>query len=60
MVRFGGRLLMFGIFTATEGKLPFYQLYFKELALINGRVAKPEDFPACIELVQKGQVQLCR
>ena len=58
MVRFGGRLLMFGIFTVTEGKLPFYQLYFKELALINGRVAKPEDYPNSIDLVERGQVRL--
>lgn len=58
MVRFGGRLLMFGIFTVTEGKLPFYQLYFKELALINGRVAKPEDYPNSIDLVERGAVRL--
>jgi len=58
MVRFGGRILMFGIITATEGKLPFYQLYFKELALINGRVAKPEDYPNSIDLVERGAVRL--
>jgi 2-desacetyl-2-hydroxyethyl bacteriochlorophyllide A dehydrogenase len=58
MARFGGRLLLFGIITATEGALPFYQLYFKELALINARVAKSEDYPESINLVQRGIVQL--
>jgi len=58
MARFGGRLLLFGIITATEGALPFYQLYFKELALINARVAKSEDYPESIDLVQRGIVQL--
>ena len=58
MVRFGGRLLLFGIITAKEGALPFYNLYFKEIQVINARVAKSEDYPACIELVQRGQVKL--
>ena len=58
MARLGGRLLMFGIIVATEGALPFYQLYFKELALINARVAKSEDYPASIDLVERGTVQL--
>jgi 2-desacetyl-2-hydroxyethyl bacteriochlorophyllide A dehydrogenase len=58
MVRFGGRLLLFGIITAKEGTLPFYNLYFKEIQVINSRVAKGEDYPASIELVQRGQVRL--
>jgi len=58
MARFGGRLLLFGILTAAEGALPFYQLYFKELALISGRVAKSEDYPSSIDLVQRGIVRL--
>lgn len=58
MARSGGRILMFGIITATEGALPFYDLYFKELSLINARVAKGEDYPGSIALVQKGLVKL--
>ena len=58
MARSGGRLLLFGIITAKEGALPFYDLYFKELALINGRVAKSEDYPASINLVERGTVRL--
>jgi L-iditol 2-dehydrogenase len=58
MARAGGRLLLFGIITATEGALPFYDLYFKELALISARVAKSEDYPAAIALVERGAVRL--
>jgi 2-desacetyl-2-hydroxyethyl bacteriochlorophyllide A dehydrogenase len=58
MVRFGGRILLFGIITAKEGALPFYNLYFKEIQVINARVAKSEDYPASIDLVQRGQVKL--
>jgi 2-desacetyl-2-hydroxyethyl bacteriochlorophyllide A dehydrogenase len=58
MARFGGRLLLFGIITATEGALPFYQLYFRELAVFNSRVAKSEDYPASIDLVQRRIVRL--
>jgi 2-desacetyl-2-hydroxyethyl bacteriochlorophyllide A dehydrogenase len=58
MARSGGRLLLFGIITAKEGALPFYDLYFKELALISARVAKSEDYPAAIGLVESGHVRL--
>lgn len=58
MARPGGRILMFGISSAMEGALPFYDLYFKELTLINGRAAKPEDFTGMIELLERGAVQL--
>ena len=58
MARSGGRLLLFGIITAKEGALPFYDLYFKELALIGARVAKSEDYPAAIALVESGKVRL--
>jgi L-iditol 2-dehydrogenase len=58
MTRFGGKVLLFGIYTAKEGALPFYDLYFKEVSLISARVAKPEDYTACIALVERGQVKL--
>jgi len=58
MARSGGRLLLFGIITAAEGALPFYDLYFKELALISARVAKSEDYPASLALLQRGIVKL--
>ena len=58
MARSGGRLLLFGIITAKEGALPFYDLYFKELALINARVARTEDYPSALSLVERGTVKL--
>jgi 2-desacetyl-2-hydroxyethyl bacteriochlorophyllide A dehydrogenase len=58
MVRSGGRVLMFGIITVKEGALPFYDLYFKEVSLINARVAKSEDYPGAIALVERGVVRL--
>lgn len=58
LARIGGRLLLFGIYTAKEAALPFYQMYFKELAIINARAAKREDYPGCIDLVSRGEVQL--
>jgi 2-desacetyl-2-hydroxyethyl bacteriochlorophyllide A dehydrogenase len=58
LARTGGRVLLFGIITATEAALPFYQLYFKELTVINARAAKGEDFAGCINLLQRGMVRL--
>jgi L-iditol 2-dehydrogenase len=58
MARFGGRILLFGITSATSGSLPFYDLYFKELTLINNRAATAQDFPATIDLVNRGAVRL--
>jgi 2-desacetyl-2-hydroxyethyl bacteriochlorophyllide A dehydrogenase len=58
MARSGGRLLLFGIITAKEGALPFYDLYFKELSLIGARVATSEDYPTSLALVEQGQVRL--
>ena len=58
MTQPGGTLLLFGITTAREGALPFYQLYFKELRIVNARAALPEDFGPCINLVASGAVKL--
>jgi threonine dehydrogenase-like Zn-dependent dehydrogenase len=58
MARFGGRIVLFGITNATHGDLPFYDLYFKELMLINNRAATGQDFPVMIDLVDRGVVKL--
>jgi len=58
MARRGGSLISFGIITAKEGALPFYQLYFKELTILNARAAKSEDFPATIDMVARGTLNL--
>jgi threonine dehydrogenase-like Zn-dependent dehydrogenase len=60
MARSAARVLMFGIITAKEGALPFYDLYFKEISLINARVAKSEDYPGAIGLVERGLVRSSR
>ncbi len=54
----GGSLLLFGIYTSNQIELPMYQLYFKELAIINARAARREDYPAAIDYVERGAVQL--
>jgi len=54
----GARLLLFGIYTATEAALPFYELYYKELSIISARAARRADFPACIDLVSRGEIDL--
>ena len=58
MVRPGGAIVLFGIYTASEGALPFYQLYYKEPAIISARAATPDDFPESIDLVATGRVTL--
>jgi len=58
MARLGATIMMFGTTTVTQGSLPFYQLYYKELKLINTRAAKGEDFPASIDLIARGIVKL--
>jgi len=58
LARTGGRILPFGIYAGDEAKLPFYELYFKELNVIAARAARAEDFPACIDLVQSGSLNL--
>lgn len=58
MARPGGRIVLFGITSAKQGELPFYDLYFKELRLIASRAATGEDFPSTIDLVQRGVLRL--
>jgi 2-desacetyl-2-hydroxyethyl bacteriochlorophyllide A dehydrogenase len=58
IARPGGRILLFGIYTFEKAKLPFYQLYYKELTVINSRAATRENFQTCIDLVSSGQIDL--
>ena len=59
MARLGGALLLFGITSGSQtANLPFYQLYYKELRIVNTRAAKGEDFPATIDLVARGALKL--
>jgi L-iditol 2-dehydrogenase len=54
----GARILAYGTIAETEGTFPFYDLYYKELALMNARSALSEDFPVAIDAVASGRVQL--
>jgi 2-desacetyl-2-hydroxyethyl bacteriochlorophyllide A dehydrogenase len=58
MVRPGGTVVLFGIYTASEGALPFYQLYYKEPTVISARAAMGDDFPESIDLVAAGRIAL--
>lgn len=58
MVRPGGTIVLFGIYTTGEGALPFYQLYYKEPTIVSARAATREDFPESIDLVAGGAVKL--
>jgi L-iditol 2-dehydrogenase len=58
MVRPGGTVVLFGIYTASEGALPFYQLYHKEPTVISARAAMGADFPESIDLVAAGRILL--
>ena len=58
MVRPGGTIVLFGIYTDREAALPFYQLYFKEPTIVSARAARPEDFPESIALVASGAVSI--
>jgi L-iditol 2-dehydrogenase len=58
MARPGGRILAYGTIAETEGRFPFYDLYYKELAITNARAARPEDFLVAIGSVASGRVRL--
>lgn len=54
----GGRLLVFGIIGSDAAALPFYDLYFKELDVVNARAARPRDYGAAVELGSSGALRL--
>lgn len=56
LVSIGGRILMYGIIGTNEATLPFYDLYAKEVDLVNSRAAAPRDYQSAIDLVASGAV----
>jgi 2-desacetyl-2-hydroxyethyl bacteriochlorophyllide A dehydrogenase len=58
LARVGGRILAFGTITEAQGPFPFYDLYFKELAMVSPRSAAAEDFPLALDAVAQGHVHL--
>ncbi len=53
----GATILVFGTTTIAE-RLPTYQLYYKELTLLNPRAARPRDYDRAIQLCAAGALQL--
>jgi threonine dehydrogenase-like Zn-dependent dehydrogenase len=58
LVGAGGTVLQYGILAATEGRLPFYELYYKEIDLVSSRAAVPGDYAASIDLVASGRIRV--
>jgi 2-desacetyl-2-hydroxyethyl bacteriochlorophyllide A dehydrogenase len=58
MARPGATIVLFGTATETRSEVPFFQMYFKELKIVNSRAAKPDDFRASLDLVVSGAVKL--
>ncbi len=58
MARVGGRILAYGTITHDDHPLPYYDLYYKELAVIGARSACAEDFPVAIEAAVSERVAL--
>jgi threonine dehydrogenase-like Zn-dependent dehydrogenase len=59
IARVGGRILAFGtIGHGADGALPYYDLYYKELAIVGARSARPEDFVDSLDMVASGRVRL--
>ncbi|MGH2631579.1 MAG: zinc-dependent alcohol dehydrogenase [Actinomycetota bacterium] len=60
VARPGGRILAYGTITEDRGPFPYYQLYYKELALVSPRAATDDDVVASIEAAAAGAVDLER
>jgi len=58
VARIGGRVLAYGTIPEREGPFPFYDLYYKEIALTAARSARVVDFPAAIAAAASGRIQL--
>lgn len=54
----GGRLLVFGIISSPPDGLNWYELYYKELDVVNARAARPRDYDRGIALAAAGALQL--
>ncbi|HEX6844662.1 MAG TPA: alcohol dehydrogenase catalytic domain-containing protein [Actinomycetota bacterium] len=58
LARSGGRILAYGTIAQREGDFPYYQLYYKELDIVNARAAQAEDYPVAIGAIEAGRVDL--
>ena len=53
----GGTVSAFGTITHRESGLPYYQLYHKELTILNPRAALPRDYARAVALVADGSIE---
>ena len=53
-----GTILLFGTYTETNAELPFYDLYYKEIALVSSRASRPRDMYATLDLTAAGAFDL--
>jgi threonine dehydrogenase-like Zn-dependent dehydrogenase len=58
VARSGGRVLAYGTIAETGGDFPFYDLYYKELAISSPRAAQAEDYPVAIGAIGAGGLRL--
>lgn len=56
----GGTVLAYGSIHAEEGRLPFNDLYMKELRIVGSRAALLRDYAVSIDLVASGAVDVGR
>ncbi len=56
IVRPGGTVLAYGIYTESAGQLPYYDLYRKEVRLVGTRSSLPRDMDIAIGLAASGAV----
>ncbi|MBO0828661.1 MAG: alcohol dehydrogenase catalytic domain-containing protein [Streptosporangiales bacterium] len=54
----GATVLVFGTTSPTADGMPTYEWYYRELAIINPRAARPRDYDRAIALTASGTVQL--
>ncbi len=53
----GGNVIIYGT-VAGAAKMPYYQLYYKEITVHNPRAARPRDYDAAIGLAAAGRITL--
>jgi threonine dehydrogenase-like Zn-dependent dehydrogenase len=54
----GGGVLVFGIISSPPDGMDWYELYYKELDIVNARAARPRDYAQGVALAASGAVQL--
>ena len=54
----GGDVIIYGTVTGDGARMPYYQLYFKEITLHSPRAARPRDYDAAIGLAAAGRIRL--